>query len=227
MSHLWNTSRFPLMAHYGGIAYPFKPGERVTIKNVKVIDRKTGGQAEVHMAEDIAAHLYADLQARGVVLIDDEHPLTDEQYQSLGNEAQIAFITGLIDDFNSLNSEIASGGGKKTLTVPPHYRELQRERLRLLTEAGDAPDGGSFMSPEELKDLQKRSEIPRAEALNRILRAVASGDTDAIMEAAKSAAGGGPDPGDFVGETPEGEFADAEPARRRARRGRPPAAAAE
>ncbi|HKQ98859.1 MAG TPA: hypothetical protein VJV75_13365 [Candidatus Polarisedimenticolia bacterium] len=215
--HLWNTSAHRLIGHYGGIPYVFEPGERKTIKNAKVIDRKTGLAAEHHMAEDIARQLYADLQVRGVVLIDEEHPLSDEQYLAMGKEAQVAFINALIEDFNALNSEIASGGGKKILTVPKHYRALQRERLKLMTEIGQEPGEGDpdFVSPEELKALQERAEVPRQEALNKILQAVARGDMDGLMAAAKTlaASDAGTVDSAFVGDTPEGEIADVAPAR--------------
>jgi len=225
--HLWNTSTHRLITHYGGVPYVFEPGERKTIRNTKVIDRKTGHAAEVHMAEDIARQLFADLQIRGLVLIDEEHPLDEQAYLAQGKEAQVAFINQLIEDFNSLNSEIASGGGKKILNVPKHYRILQRERLKLMTELGQEPgEGEDFVSAEELKAMQERAEVPRNEALNKILAAVARGDMEGLMAAAKTLARSDEGTVDsaFVGDTPEGEVADVAPARAmnipRRRRGR-------
>ena len=133
---LWNTSNLPLQTHYAGICYRFAPGERKTIENHKVVNRREGRVEEVHLAEDIGSRLYEDLQQLGLVRIDANNPVTDEQLERLGEEALVAFVTNLIDEFNALNTEIAQGGGKKIIAVPAHYRALQKERFRLLQKFG-------------------------------------------------------------------------------------------
>jgi hypothetical protein len=209
--HLVNTSRLKVIGHYGGIPYILEPGQRMTVKNVRVQDRKTGGTFETHMAEDVAAKLFSDLQQRGVVLIDDENPFTEEQYQEMGRDAQIAFILSLIDDFNSLNAEIASGSGRKILQVPRHYKELQKELARLIKERdGEAPTTDVFTTEADLQKLRARTEGGRTEAINRVMEAVASGDIEAAQAAANSVKTtlSGDDPPAMLGDTDEGEFLD-------------------
>jgi len=212
--HLLNTARVPLQTHYGGVCYRFEPGERKLITNHKVMDRRSGKTDEIHMAEDITTQVYGDLGALGLVMIDDEHPLSDEQYEAMGKEARVAFISGLIADFNALNSEIATGGGKKILAVPKHYRALQKERLQLMKELGTDQSDDDFLSEKELKEIQERSNIPRSEAVSSMLKAIQSGDQGAIAEAARAIADNdaASPAGDFVGDTPDGEFSEHSPA---------------
>lgn len=177
MPHLWNPTKLPMFGQYGGIQYAFPPKTRVTIKNRRE-------REEIHVAEDIAAKIYADLSPLGLILVDDENPIPMEEGERISRENLKAFISGLISDFNDLNAAQASEN-LKIFQVPKHYREMKKILDELKTEDDEDSDG--FIGKEKLEEIRERGEINRDQALRAMLAAAESGDPEALMAAAKAA----------------------------------------
>ncbi len=180
---LWNPTPLPLQGFYAGRPYRFPPKQRVTIGNVRVAVSKD--TTETYLAEDIAAKLISDLGPAGLVAIDPENPIPQDQLERVSRASFTAWVQGLIDDFNNLNAAQASEN-LKIFQVPKHYRELQA-MLKELKAGGEDDAVGGFIKPEELQAIRERGEISRTEALKRILAAVETGDPEAVMAAATAA----------------------------------------
>jgi hypothetical protein len=177
MPTLYNPTRIQLSGQYAGFHYLFPPKSRTVIKGRRLQFRD---EVEAQHAEEIASKLYSDLSGMGLCMIDEENPLPIGEYDRIGKDALIGFIEGLIADFNDLASENAAKG-IKIPAVPKHYRELQAVLQELKSEGGVETDERGFIGRAELKKLQERGEVNRADVLRQVQAALDRGD----MEAAK------------------------------------------
>lgn len=208
--HLYNPTPLTIYGHYAGIKFVFPPETKTRIKSIRQ-------REEVLVAEDIAAKLYADLSPRGLILIDDETPIDDDEAKLLGRSALKSFIQQMIDDFNDLNAEQASKGAP-IFAIPRHYKELQKLLKQMKAEDGTEEDTPpDFTSREDLDDMRQRGEISREQALKTVMQALETGDAETVLKAATAAKqlidGGQAQEGEFTVRTAAGKG--------QARRGRP------
>lgn len=186
MLRVWNLSPFSLIGQFGGVSYLLPPGQKIAPKRIKTYHPEHGYD-EVIDSEEIANKLFADLQNRGVVLFNDEEPLSDEEYRAQSRGAQMQYIEDMIADFNQQNLELAAQG-KKVMRVPKHYKELRDHLLKLKAEDnGDSDPGEGFLSREELDAEAAKARVLNQPTKEAMIAAAETGSAEAVMQAGEQA----------------------------------------
>lgn len=169
MPSLHNQFSMPMQALYAGVQYIIAPNSTLPIKN----RRERDGML---VAEEIAAKLYDDLAAQGIILLDEDHPTVTDEMRDDSRERRATWIQQMVTDFNDLNAAQASIN-KPILLVPKHLKAHQKE-LAGLTGADQ-----DFTSVQALEQIRARAEVSREQAIKRLVNAQETGDEAAVTAA--------------------------------------------
>ena len=167
---LFNPTPRDITGGYGGREYTIKANSRLRVKSVRA------NADQVYHAEEIAEKLHADHRREGLFLIDEDAPLTTEQYRAMGRKALAGLIRGVVLEFNVLNQTQASIN-KPILFPSDGMRELQAMLPQL--DSGKA----DFIGQDELDKIASRAEANAFGQMVRIIAAVESGDMEAVRAA--------------------------------------------